>query len=104
MKLPVLIAAMLLAAAPAFAQTATAPGTTIAPGQAGVPVVDPGSPAIANSGPASTGTIAPSGTGAESITNNSAQTGIAGQPSRPIPQTGGGGSTSAGATGSGGSN
>jgi hypothetical protein len=54
-------------------------------------VVQGGSPGFANSGPASTGTLARSGAGAESATNNSAQTGNAEQPERGIPQTGGGG-------------
>jgi hypothetical protein len=98
MKLTVLFAAGMLAAVPAFAQTATT-----APGQTGAPVVQGGSPAIANSGPASTGTVAPSGTGAESMSNNSAQSGNAGQPSRAIPQTGGGSAGTAGASGGAGS-
>ena len=94
MKRNLLITAALLFAAPAFAQSTTV--TPMTPAQA--PVVQGGSPATANSGPAATGTVAPTGTGAESITNNSAGTGNAEQPSRAVPNTGkgGGGATPGG--------
>jgi hypothetical protein len=81
MRFKILTAALLLAA-PAFAQTTTAPMNSMAPNATAPTVVNPGGPGVVNSGPGATGTIQTEGTGAGSISNNSAGASNAQNPSR----------------------
>jgi hypothetical protein len=84
-------------ATPALAQTNTGPAPIVQPGPPrqvppGTPegtVVVPGG--RENSGPGSTAVIAPTGTGAATITTDTAAGGNASQPERAVPQTGAGG-------------
>ncbi|MBN4094758.1 MULTISPECIES: hypothetical protein [Methylobacterium] len=84
----------LVAASPGSAQTSTGPAPIRQPGPA--QPVTPGTPAgtvvvpggSQNSGPGSTAVVAPTGTGATTITTDSAAGGNAGQPERGVPQIG----------------
>ncbi|GJE59068.1 hypothetical protein [Methylobacterium trifolii] len=101
-----LLACLILAAAtPALAQDnkpapirEPGPPQQVAPGTPPSTVVVPGG--AANSGPGANTTVAPTGTGAATITTDSAVGGNAEQPSRGVPQTGGGGSGGGGGGGS----
>lgn len=97
MRHAILAVLALTAATPSLAQTKTGPAPItqpgpprqIAPGTPEATVVIPGGGE--NSGPGSTAVIAPTGTGAATITTDTAAGGNAGQPERGVPQTGGGG-------------
>lgn len=100
-----LVAALLALGAPADAQQGNSPAPITQPGPPRL--VEPGAPAGAtvvpggreNSGPGSAGVIAPTGTGAATITTDSAAGGNAGQPERGVPQVGSGGGDSGGGGG-----
>jgi len=77
---------MLLFAGTAFAQAPAAAPPSTAPGTPGVAAPQPGS-----TGAPGTVTGTPTGQPADTVTNNSAAGGNAGQPERPLPQGGGGG-------------
>jgi hypothetical protein len=64
---------------------------TVVPQRDYAPVIEQGSPDVANSGPASTGTISPNGLGTERGSNNSAGDGNAELTTRGAPNTGKGG-------------
>jgi hypothetical protein len=74
----------------ALAQT-TAPTAPVAPGGGSAQVVVPQS---GSTGSPNAATISPNGNPADTISTNSAAGGNAGQPSRAIPQGGGGGGSS----------
>ncbi|MEE7448480.1 hypothetical protein MRF4_11945 [Methylobacterium radiotolerans] len=84
----------LVAASPSSAQTSTGPAPIRQPGPP--QQVTPGTPAgtvvvpggSRNSGPGSTAVVAPTGTGATTLTTDSAAGGNAGQPERGVPQVG----------------
>ncbi|QEE42987.1 MULTISPECIES: hypothetical protein [unclassified Methylobacterium] len=88
----------LTAAAPALAQTHTGPAPIKQPGppRQVAPGTPPGTVVVPdgakNGGPGTTAVIAPTGTGAATITTDTAAGGNASQPERGVPQTGGGGS------------
>lgn len=99
-----LILILSLAAGEALAQGSNnkpAPPRDIGPPQAVAPTTPPNStvvvaPDTQNSGPGANTTIARSGTGAATITTDSAVGGNAGQPSRAVPQEGAGGASGGG--------
>ena len=98
----ILFVTVVAAATPAFAQGNVPapirqpnPPQQVAPGTPPGAVVVPGG--AANSGPGAGAVIAPTGTGAATVTTDSAAGGNAGQPERGVPQMGrGGGGTGGG--------
>ncbi|MGU3468403.1 hypothetical protein ACLBXO_26485 [Methylobacterium sp. C33D] len=92
----------LVAASPGSAQTGTGPAPIRQPGppQAVTPGTPPGTVVVPggsqNSGPGSTAVVAPAGTGAATLTTDSAAGGNAGQPERGVPQVGKGGEAGGG--------
>ncbi len=99
-----LILILSLAAGGALAQEAgnkPAPPRDIGPPKAVAPTTPPNStvvvaPDVQNSGPGANTTIARSGTGADTITTDTAVGGNAEQPSRAVPQQGAGGASGGG--------
>lgn len=97
----ILAAALVLAAVPAGAQD-NKPAAIREPGppQRVAPDTPPGTVVVfgetTNSGPGASSIIAPTGTGAATITTDSAVGGNAEQTTRGLPQTGGGGGNSGG--------
>lgn len=83
----IIVAAGALALAlPAAAQTSLAPTSPLSPPVGGATQTpNQGSPAIANSGPGSTGTVSREGTGAGTVSNNSAGASNAGDPAQANP-------------------
>ncbi len=77
-----IIAAAMLIAGPALAQTTTAPMNSMAPNATAPTVVNPGGPNLENSGPGATGSISTESTGAGTISNNPAGASNAQMPER----------------------
>lgn len=80
----VIIATTLLIASSALAQTSPVSPPVTSPTQS----PNQGSPNVANSGPGATGTTSREGTGAGTVSNNSAASSNAAQPERAVPNTG----------------